>query len=273
LPQILETLSTSAAATPNEVPVTEWKNPIWTMIETARSVTRLGPLAVVGLPIVLGFSALGAFSLSRREPLVVAIFLTHIPLILLCLQLLGFRIWPRYFFVDLAFIFLCVVRGVFAFADYLARSINGSRRPRLTGETMGVIGSCVAAVCSLFLLPANYRYPKQDFIGARDFIEGAQAPGDSVASIGLASYAFSKYYAPEWRVVDSWEEIQDAPKPSDRMWLVYVSQMHMAANYPEVLERLPSEFELMKEFPGTLGDGTVFVYRRRTGSELQPSRE
>jgi hypothetical protein len=265
-------MSTAVAATAKESTVDEWKNPFWTMIEIVRNVRGLGLLGAVGLPMALGFSALGAFGLSRRQPLVVAIFLTHIPLTLLCLLLLGFRIWPRYFFIDLAFIFLCVVHGVFVLAGYIARSIETAKRWRLTGETMGVIGSSIAVVCSLFLLPANYRYPKQDFVGARDFVEATQAPGDRIASIGLASYAFSKYYAPEWRVVDSWQQIEDIGRV-DRTWLVYVSRAHMEENYPEVLEHLSSDFDLVKKLPGTLGDGTVFVYRSRVIPELPPSPE
>jgi hypothetical protein len=37
----------------------------------------------------------------------------------------------------------------------------------------------------------------------------------------------------------------------------------MAADNPEVLKHVESEFELMARLPGTLGDGAVFVYRSR----------
>ena len=36
--------------------------------------------------------------------------------------------------------------------------------------------------------------------------------------------------------------------------------LEMEQNYPEVLQGLEASFQLVKQFPGTLGDGTVFVY-------------
>jgi hypothetical protein len=35
----------------------------------------------------------------------------------------------------------------------------------------------------------------------------------------------------------------------------------MAENYPDVVKGLTSDFSLVARFPGTLGDGTVYVYK------------
>ena len=115
----------------------------------------------------------------------------------------------------------------------------------------------------MFLLPPNYRYPKQDFLGAKTFVEGTREQKDAVVSMGLAAYAYSKYYAPEWRTAESWDELKRIHAEAGRTWLVYTSQAHMAENYPEVVANLGGEYELVKQFPGTLGDGSVFVYRTR----------
>jgi uncharacterized membrane protein len=242
---------------------TEWKNPVWTVLEILRNLQGLGVIATIGLPVVLILTAVGAWSLSRRHPLFVAIFLTHIPLTLVFLLLLSFRIWPRYFFIDFGFIFLCIVHGVFVLSAHLAQSVRVLNAWRTKTEMLGLFASMTAVLCSLLLLSPNYRFPKQDFLGALKFVEAARAPEDTVAAIGLAGYAFSKYYAPKWQAVGSWREVERLRSTSARTWLVYTSELQIAADNPEVLKRVESEFELMARLPGTLGDGAVFVYRSR----------
>jgi len=271
LPQLIGAMRSVSVTASTETTVAEWKNPVWTLLEIFRNLRSLGLLAVVGLPAVLGFSALGAFSLSRRHPVFVAITLTHIPLTLLFLLVLSFRIWPRYFFIDLGFVFLCLIHGVFVFSGFLAKSLDTPRRFSMSGEKLGIIASGTAIFCSLFLLPPNYRYPKQDFLGAKNFVEAARDKKDAVVSMGLAAYAYSKYYAPEWKTADSWDELERIHAEGRRTWFVYTSQAHMAENYRDVVANLASQYELVKQFPGTLGDGAVFVYRTRdrSGTKLQ----
>jgi hypothetical protein len=135
------------------------------------------------------------------------------------------------------------------------------KRSGVSGETWGLIAASLAVCCSLFLLPPNYRYPKQDFLGARGFIESTRSPNDVVAAVGLAADAFSKLYAPNWRVVKSWRDIEQIGGAPSHTWVVYTSPRHMIENYPDVVAGLDSNFDLMYELPGTLGDGSVFVYR------------
>src|SRR5262245_47602692 len=178
LPEVYQNVTSMgipASAAPQTAP-TEWKNPIWTVFEILRNLQGLGLIATIGLPAVLVLAAVGAWSLSRRHPLFVAVFLTHIPLTLLFLLVLSFRIWPRYFFIDLGFIFLCVVHGVFVASAYIAQSVAMLRPWRTKTEMLGMFASMTAALCSLTLLGPNYRFPKQDFLGARSFVERSRAP-------------------------------------------------------------------------------------------------
>jgi len=268
VPQLIHSMQTMSASTPkvvppSERPVAEWKNPLWTLLEVGRNVQSLGVVATLGLPTVLAFFLIGAVSLGRRQPLVLVVLLLHIPLTLLALLALSFRIWPRYFVNDLPFIFMLVVHGVFVFADYLSKAVPVLKMWNVTGHRLGTMGSAAAVICSLFLLPANYRFPKQDFLGARDFVLHAEAPQDVVVSVGLASMAYSRYYAPDWRVAESWREIQEMRDPARHIWVIYTSPLHMSENHPDVLAGLVSEFDRVKFFPGTLGGGEVLVYRSR----------
>ena len=83
------------------------------MLEVVRNLQELGFIVSVGLPAVLVFLSIGVLSLFRRHPVFTAFFVVHVPLTLVILFALSFRIWPRYFFIDLGFIFLCLVHGVF----------------------------------------------------------------------------------------------------------------------------------------------------------------
>jgi mannosyltransferase len=268
LPQVTRSIqnvsaSTSVVVPPSERPVSEWKNPLWTLLEIGRNMRSLGGVATLGLPAVLAFFLIGAGSLGRRQPEIIVILLLHIPLTLIALVAMSFRIWPRYFIIDLAFIFLLVVHGVFVFAEYLSKAVPIFKLWNLNGERLGRMVSAAAVICSLFLLPANYRFPKQDFVGARDFVLQSRAPQDVVVSVGLASMAFSRYYAPDWRVAESWPEIQNMRSASSHVWVIYTSPLHMSENHPDVLAGLTSEFDRVKFFPGTLGGGEVLVYRSR----------
>ena len=61
--------------------------------------------------------------------------------------------------------------------------------------TCELLVSLAGVLASPLLLPANYRNPKQDFVGARNFIESSRSVGDRVASVALTSVAFFSYYS------------------------------------------------------------------------------
>jgi mannosyltransferase len=263
LPGLLPSIEVAAAPSANVPPEKRddpWKNPLWAVFEIARNLQDLGLLAGIGLPIVLVLSIVGAWNLIRKHPLVAWAFLANIPLTLFGLLVLSFRIRPRFFFIDQAFIFLCLVHGVYVVAEYIAAR-KSLRQWEFRGSILGGLASAAAVLCSLFLLPQNYRYPKQDFIGAKKMIESNRLASDAVVSVGLATVAYSKYYAPEWQVARSWEAVEEIRSKSSRTWLVHAFPSDTARRNPEVVERLESEFELVKVFPGTLGDGEILVYR------------
>ena len=165
-------------------------------------------------------------------------------------------------------VFCAPVHGLSVVCTYLVQSSEVLKNAK--SEVLARSACGFAVFCSLLVLVPNYRYPKHDFVGARNFVDAARKPEDAVATIGLAAYAFSKYYAPSWQVVNSWQEIVRLRPGSRRIWLVYTSELQLAASNPEALNRIKSEFELVARFPGTLGDGAVFVYRSRPTHQKHP---
>ncbi len=264
IPQMIDTFGAVAASPSAKATVTEWKNPLWTLLEIIRSLTSLGGLVSLGLPVVVICLVAGLLNLGRHQPVLTALFVLHIPLTLAILSALSFRIWPRYFLIDLGFIFLFLVHGVFVLADLVAGWLRSEARWGLGGTMLGGAASVIAVLASLVLLPANYRHPKQDFLGARAYIEEVRRPGDQVASIGLAAYAYSQYYAPEWTVIETKAQLDAALAGPGRLWVVTAFPTHTRTYFPELSNMLNARFERVKVFPGTLGDGEVAVYRNRS---------
>ena len=262
LSQIAGKLGEVLVAPAEKVVPEVWKSPIWTVLEIVRSVQNLGLIMSVGLPAALIFIFIGLASFLKHQPVFAAFYLVHIPLTLGALLAFSFNIWPRFFFVDMGFVLLSLVRGVFVVAGYFARILKTRERWRVSGNTLGVAATLAGVVVSLFLLLPNYRYPKQDFVGARDFIEASRAADDRVASFGLATVAFARYYAPDWEVVETPEQL-DRLRDGRRVWVVFAFPGRTKSSYPEIMDSIASDFDHVKTFPGTLGSGEVLVYRSR----------
>ena len=228
--------------------------------EVAVTLSSAGTLA----PFILGASVIafvsGAISLARRQPVIAAAYLLHVPLAILILFALNSRIWPRFFLMDIGFIYLAVVHGTFLLCRNLARGMGSEggsvRRARIFTATAVV----VMAVGSLWLLAPNYAYPKQDFAGAAAYVERERRPGDAVTSLGLARIAF-RLYAPHWSAVDSVAEFEALRQSGPRTWVV--------AAFPKYgppapfREAIAEDFDVVTRLPGALPNGDIVIYRSR----------
>lgn len=252
--RVVSTASSSASG----AALAEWRNPLRALQEVAGTLSAAGvfaPVLIAGSLIVL---IAGIASLAKRDRVMTAIYVVHVPLAVALLSILSVRIWPRYFFVDIGFIMMALVQGVFVLSAWIAPFIRLDRR-WLTGA--GVVAMLVVSVG---LLARNYAHPKQDFIGARDFVLHAQQPSDAVAAVGLAGYAYSHYYAPAWQVANTSTELDRIKAGAPVTW-VLIAFPHMTARArPEIMAVLARDFDQVADFPGTMGDGAIWVYRSRT---------
>lgn len=235
----------------------EWSNPLRMVREIAGSLDQLGALGPVVLLAALVVIAVGLAALARRAPLLVAIYALSIPLALALLLALDFRIWPRYFFVDIGFVFVCVAVGAVALAGWFARLIG---LPRVE-PYLFVAGAAIAAAASVMLLARNYAEPKQDFAGAVALIEASRAPGDHATSLGLASEPLSTYFAPRWPVVRSRADLLALEAQGGRVWVVTGFDDKGESDQADAFARLARDYTLVRSFNGTLGGGEVKVYR------------
>lgn len=235
----------------------EWANPLRTLQEIAGSLQGLGPLAPLALVGVLVVFVAGVLALWRRAPLLVAIYVLSIPLALTLLLLLDFRIWPRYFFVDIAFVLLSLTVGMETLCQWFARLV---RWPKGEG-TMFAAGAVVATAASAVLLMPNYARPKQDFGGAIAMIDAQRLPGDAATSLGLASEPISSFLAPDWPVTRDEEDLKALERRSKRVWLITAFDDHVRTGQVPAIARVRHSYVLVREFEGTLGGGTVKLYR------------
>jgi hypothetical protein len=240
-----------------EAAIEEWKSPVWMVEEAIRS---FGPLAALALPLGV-VVAVGMASLRKVAPILPAIVLVHIALTLAVLAIGSLRVWPRYFFVDIGFIFIFLVHGSFVLSRAAAGLLDRRGNRRVDARALA-IACTVAGICaSLVLLPKNYLHPKQDFLGARNFVEANRATDSAVATLGLARMPFGEYYAPQWTRIRSLEALRTLRQAHDEVWVVYAFPGVDEDRYPNIAGYVSGRFEMVRRFQGTLGDGDVLVFR------------
>lgn len=240
----------------------EWNNPLRTLQEVAGSLGGLGPLGPPALIAALVLIGVGAASLARRAPVLTAIYLVHIPLCALLLAALSFRIWPRYFLVDLGALYTFLVHGVFVLGRHAARLTLFQRLGLGAGPLISA-AVLVMLAGSTLLLVRNYVDPKQDLSGAAAYVARHHGAGQPVGAVGLAALPFQTYYAPGWASVQSPADLRRLQASAQPVWLVVAFPHATASQLPAVARILTTEFEDVRELPGTLGDGYVHVYRER----------
>src|SRR5262249_17245215 len=111
--------------------------------------------------------------------------------------LLRYGAYPRAFLYVLPLALLVAVRGGMECGDWAARRLVPTGRwQRLARAHLGVgiVGAII--LLSAASLPPYYRYPKQDYMGALQFVNARKAVTDTVSAVGMAANVYRTYYAP-----------------------------------------------------------------------------
>lgn len=241
----------------------EWTNPIWVVTETLKGLS----IGFAGIAVVVFGGALVAFgwyTLFRKDRR--AAVLMVLPALLAggSMLLLGHNLWPRFFFFSMGFGLLLVIQGAtrlpVAVADYV--DLLEERAPLTRAAGLGFVGLLI--VVSLFTLPKNYALPKQNFSGAKSFVESRISPGDGLVAVSLAGIVYGNYLTPHWATVGTRPELENYQLENNRLWLVYTIPIEIKAARPELWQMIQNDFEVVKVFPGTLNGGEVFVCQKKT---------
>lgn len=254
LPEFIRTAAAEVS------PDSEWTNPLWVLRESLRSL-RIG---FAGTAIVLGggvMVAAGLLDILRRQPR--AGWAMILPAVLGggAMLALGHNLWPRFFFFSMGFGLLILVHGAMELPRLVLQPLAHGRER--WARRAGYALAALIILASLSTVRRAYALPKQDFTGARDFVQSQLGRGDKVVVVGLAAHAYSKYYAPQWPVANTAQELAALRPDRARVFLVYTLPIELKATHPDLWRRVEAEFETLKVFPGTLGGGEVYVARGR----------
>ena len=245
----------------------EWTNPLWAATESLRSL-EIGWSSMAVLLFGSLLTASGWWSLFRNsKAFAIAMVL---PGLLGGILIVAMRhnLWPRFFFFLMAFALLVAVHGAFA----ASRFVLGRRRTPGSERASSTVGTALVALmiaASAATVPRCYALPKQDFVGARDFVERQVRSGGTIVAVGLAARVYGGYFAPHWTAVQEYEPLQQARRKHKNTWLVYTLPIEIRAFQPRVWETIERDFKVVKVFPGTLGEGEVFVCRERELASLR----
>jgi len=227
------------------------------------------PLVWLALATAVPLAGLGLARYWRQSPFLAALWVAPGAVLGLSVLVLGLGVYPRFFVFLLPPFLLVLVRGVLE-AARLARARLAPALPGVPWQYLPAALLLGSAVGSCGLLPSYYRYPKQDFRGALAYVQAHRAPGEPVATAGLAAVGY-RYYAPHLPVVREASEIDRLCGACPGFWLIYTFPEDLRQRTPSLAVELGRRFRVVQAFPGSVGGGAVLVAkterrgRRRRG--------
>lgn len=259
IPQMLSMVSAvSEPAGPDLM--REYTNPLWTIVEGIRTGIGTGGAMLAAIPAALLLIGLGAYDLLRRTPVIVAVTVLHLILTVAGLLALGMRIWPRFFFTDIALMLLFIASGAYVLARLLARAAALLGLGFATPERLLLAGGAAMLAASALLAARNYAAPKQDFVGPATLLAAEGAGVHSVGAVGLASQVYAIQPHTGWRPVLTAGDLERLTPTGGRRWAIVAFPGRTERENADVVQALRQRFHLVRKFPGTLGDGDVLVY-------------
>ncbi len=240
----------------------EWTNPFWVVAEMVRSL-KLGFASAIVLLGGFAMVLFGWLDLLRRNAR--AAWAMVLPAILGggTMLYLSHNLWPRFFFFCMGFALLIVVHGAMSFPSWLAGLFTGNPRTRRIAQAAGVAFASLLILASATTVPRCYALPKQDYTGAQRYLAENGAADDSVVVVGLAGHVYGRYYAPQWYVAHTVQELETFRRSHTKPMLVYTLPIELKAFHADLWQAVEADFEPERTFPGSLGGGEVFVCRER----------
>ncbi len=211
---------------------------------------------VLGLAMASTIGMIGLVWWLRRRILVMLVLIAPVIVQGVALVLSGAGIHPRYFATALPVVYL--VGGMGAFLVVRAAAERLPVRESAT-RLVTAIALFVVVIVSAAPLPRYYRYPKQDFLGAAAAVDSLAAPGDARVGVHLAGHVLGDYGLP-FMQVETLDDLVALEGSHERLWLVTTLERLLAVHDSALHRHVHDEYDVAREFPGTIGDGMVRVY-------------
>ncbi len=240
----------------------EWTHPLWVITESLKSLS----IGFAGIAVVLvggAFVAFGWFMLFRKNRRAAVIMVLPATLAGGVMLMLGHNLWPRFFFFSMGFGLLIVIHGAMELPKLAEKFIKPLRQIPNFASAAGVGAVMLLILASAATLPKIYALPKQDFSGAKNYVETHSSPSDKRVAVSLAGTVYSRYLTPYWPVPETGKELEDLQQSNDRVWLVYTIAPELRAFKPDIWQVIERDFEVTKVFPGTLNGGEIYVCQKK----------
>jgi mannosyltransferase len=238
----------------------EWASPLWALAEMVRSLrsSTAGGLFAVAIGGVILLSGLISYWRENRF----SVGLMILPALVTATAVLAasHNFWPRFFFFEIGFAMLLVVRGAMILGELASRLVGRSER---FGRQAGAAVVLLMLLASVVPLRAEYRYPKQDYLGALRFLDEHRQPGELILTAGSVMSPFQRYYGRRWPIMLTRAQLETALLSERPTWMVYAMPGSIRSSQPEVWGVIQSRFAVVRAFPGTLGGGTIYVSKSK----------
>jgi len=152
---------------------------------------------------------------------------------------------------------LIVVRGAMVVGGLAGRA--SGLAPSLALR-LGIAVVLLLILASATTLGPAWR-PKQDYLGARRFIESERQPGDAVVTVGLATFPYRRMYHAGWDAAGNVEALEAIRARARRTWVVYTIPLQLQGEHPDLMKAIRRDFMPIRQFGGTLNGGTIYVCR------------
>ncbi len=237
----------------------EWVSPWWTIRAVALS---LGAGLIPGMIALAGGAAVliaGVAGWWRANARLTVAFLAPGMIGAAVMVGLGRNLWPRFFFFLAGFLLLIIVRGLSILARLLARFAPFDLR-RPADRALFSAGVTVMLLGFLAILPRAY-LPKQDFVGARAYVDQVRQPGQVIMTAGLTDLPYQRWLKTSYVSIDSVTALDRALSGTAGGYLLSTLPTYLESRLPELAAEVSRRGTEVKRFPGTLGGGDVVVIR------------
>ncbi len=231
---------------------------LWAAISGLR--VEFGTLWGIAVGSLIG--AVGLVSYLKQRAAIALLFVLPAPVTLTLAIAMGRPIFPRFIFFLVGFALLIAVRGGSRIGDWTAERIASRFALPWLGSAMAVLVTIGAIGASIRSLPYGYRYPKQDYRGAIEFVEKNKEADDLVVTFGKTSaIPILDYFGEPWLRADTSDELRSTRLRGRDVWLVYTMATYIKANTPELWNLIQRDCRHLGSFEGTVAGGQVYVDR------------
>jgi hypothetical protein len=213
----------------------------------------------VGLAVATVIGMVGVVIWISRSAASFYILTLPIVIQLVVFFIMGVGIHPRYFAIAIPVVYVAGGISVFYLSSVALERIVSAEKNR---QLIQAVILSVLVVVSMYPLVRYYTIPKQDFKGAFGIVEKSAAEDDTRIGIATVGMIGRKFYGLNYIRVDRLDELQEREKDGKRVWVVMTLERLIEKKDPSLVEHIKTNYELLQRLPGTVGGGSMQVYRQ-----------